>query len=171
MALFRKRQQSEPVKPFDCGGSTEMEVVGESFHQDGLDRIAGPKRRQGEMGHENASGSDRLAILKPEPSNQYDSNAVQVLVDGLLVGHLNRDDAAKFQPIIQRLERDHGGPVAVTAQVVGGWLNDDGSVGGHASVWLSYDPECLKEVSLRRPARWLRLPWRSPLEGHQGMPR
>ena len=95
-------------------------------------------------GPDPTAGPDSIAILKPEPTNPYDSNAVQVLVDGLLVGHLNRKDAAMFQPVIMRLEREHGRPVAVTAEVYGGWLADDGSIGGHASVWLTYNSDKLR---------------------------
>jgi hypothetical protein len=57
----------------------------------------------------------------PEPDNPYDSNAVTVLIDGMHVGYLSREDASAYQPGLLRLIRDSKtGLVALKAEIRGG---------------------------------------------------
>jgi hypothetical protein len=67
------------------GGET-LEVVGEAYYQDALWRIVG--------GHTvHLVRHEIVASLLPEPRNPYDPNAVKIVINGLLVGHLSREDA------------------------------------------------------------------------------
>ena len=62
---------------FDASGENRVEVVGESFYRDALRHVAaaaGGKTR------------DRVAYLVPNPSNPYDSNAVEVHIAGNMSG-------------------------------------------------------------------------------------
>ncbi|MFD5792452.1 HIRAN domain-containing protein [Streptomyces diastatochromogenes] len=72
-----------------------QEVVGESFYGAHLSRVAG-REEEGER--------KVFAELRREPSNRHDSNAVQVLIDGGVVGHLPREDAPLYQPELKAVE-------------------------------------------------------------------
>ena len=89
-----------------------------TYHQEALSRVFNMTK--------GASGvKTRAATLAPEPGNQYDSNAVAVLVRGELIGYLKRDVAALYSPALQRtgkplecrvrLERQGGGEGLILA--------------------------------------------------------
>lgn len=61
-------------------GSCRCIVVGESFHQAGLQRIASNRTKRG-------ANFDCAGVICPEPDNPYDRNAVCVYIDGCKVGH------------------------------------------------------------------------------------
>ncbi len=94
-------------------GDFDHEVVGESFYQDDLDAICGGKC---EDGHE----KECTAILRPEPQNKFDKNAVAVLVQGRKVAHLSRDDAKEFHADMRRLGAA-GLDATCKARINGGW--------------------------------------------------
>ena len=94
-------------------GDFEHEVVGESFYQDALDAICGGKC---EDGHEKQC----TAILRPEPTNKYDKNAVAVVIEGRKVAHLSRDDAMEFHDDMRRLGLA-GQEAMCNARINGGW--------------------------------------------------
>jgi hypothetical protein len=58
-------------------------VVGEGSYQDNLDRISGGKTEDG------PTTAEHTAIMKPEPTNPYDQNAIAVTIDGATVGYLS----------------------------------------------------------------------------------
>jgi len=100
-------------------------VVGESFHQDNLLRIAGGKRRDGVR-------MATLAELRTEPNNRFDPNAVVVEIAGLPVGHLSREDAAGYAPALRHIQQGLGITVECRAFIRGGWYRsraDQGSFG------------------------------------------
>lgn len=115
-------------------GDQSLEVVGESFHQDALVAIA--KSHGGRL----ADGVrvEIMATLLADPTNPYDPNAVGVWIEGNLVGHLSRRDAAVFQPVVMRLTEAHG-YVVVRGEIVGGGMYADGP--GRLGVFLRYSPE------------------------------
>jgi hypothetical protein len=121
----------------------EIEIVGESFCQSELERIAGRKEPDGK--------SQRCGVtLRREPDNKYDDNAVRVEVMGLGVGHVARPSAAVLSPAMQV---HSGGVIEAKALIVGGW--DDGSSRGHCGirVWLStadLDRICVDPKAVRR---------------------
>lgn len=103
-------------------GSYPMEVVGESNYQAALLAICGKHTRYGHDGQ-------YMAVLKLEPTNRYDRNAVQVLIDDRLVGYLARDEALRL-----KTQMDEAGLTAVRcrARIRGGWRTnqyDEGSYG------------------------------------------
>jgi hypothetical protein len=86
---------------------TRLKVVGESHYQDALLAICGSEPGD-EVRHE------CFAELVPEPENRHDANAVRVEIEGRLVGHLNRADAAEWQPRLIELA-ESGQPVMCPA--------------------------------------------------------
>jgi hypothetical protein len=84
-------------------------------------------------------GHDCAAVLVLEPDNQFDRNAIRVLVDGRLVGYLSRDDAEVYLPgLIRLMGSCEGGYVALEGHVVGG--GDRGGRIGSLGVFLDHDP-------------------------------
>jgi hypothetical protein len=96
-----------------------VEVVGESYRQDVLRRLAtvttgcapyleelsgsALKRAQTDTGLKWFR-----AVLVREPENEYDENAIAVYADAVgRVGYLNSDDAIDYQPVFEELDR-HG---------------------------------------------------------------
>jgi hypothetical protein len=115
-------------------GDEDLEVVGESFHQDSLWGLVG-----GRGDPSPHVSKDIIAVLTAEPDNPYDNHAVAVSINGLKVGHLSREDARLYQPGLLALERKHGGPVALRGAIVGGGIREDGP--GRLGVFLDFDPE------------------------------
>lgn len=106
----------------DVEGQT---VVGESHYQSTLEKFAGGRTEHGVVVRR------VMASLKREPSNNWDRNAVQVLVGGQLVGYLPRTVAKQFGPILLGME-GQGEPATCRAQLTGGWDRgpaDSGSIG------------------------------------------
>ena len=133
--LFGKAQPapaSRTVEAIIYGGDDTLEVVGEAYRQDTLWQIVGGRTRE--------PVRFRIdAILMPEPENEFDSNAVSVLVNGRLVGHLEREDAAAYLPGILRLMDSSGGAyVALHGQIIGGGERGDGI--GFLGVFLDHEP-------------------------------
>lgn len=118
-----------------------VEVVGESFHQGDLERIGGGRDTFG------VRAPDQLAGLLLEPTNPVDPEAVEVQIDGATVGHLSREDARAFRPILDRLAV-HDLHMGCHARLTGGWDRggaDQGSigvrllVGSPAELWAEMD--------------------------------
>jgi hypothetical protein len=110
----------------DEGTLVEIEVVGESFYQGALERIAGPKSMTGK---EYKVGT----TLRCEPSNPHDKNAIRVEVMGQLVGYVGRTDAIRYSPA---LAQHCGGAFEAPGLIVGGWRNP-GSEGHYGiRVWV-----------------------------------
>ena len=113
-------------------GEQTLEVVGESHHQDTLWALVGGR------------SADRIryetyAVLIPDPSNQYDPNAIEVRIQGQLVGHLSRTDAARYHAGLLRLmQQSTNQLVALRAVIAGGGVRGDGL--GNLGVFLSHDP-------------------------------
>ena len=76
--------------------SEVVAAVGEASYQPALRRICGSDRWEDVR-------CEVRAVLVPEPSNQFDPNAVMVQVDGQVVGHLSRGDAVEYAPVIGML--------------------------------------------------------------------
>lgn len=105
-------------------GRRRVEVRGESNYQSAIKRIA--KR------YRDHTSVDFTATLVREPSNKHDRNAVMVRLEGSTVGYLSREDAIRYQPLLQRLEA--AGQVAeVHARLTGG-LKDYPSYGVKLSI-------------------------------------
>lgn len=146
--------QAEPftMPVFLFGGQDDLEVVGESAHQDFLWRSCGAT--VGERVRYNI-----IAVLVPEPNNPYDENAVSVQIEGEVVGYLPRATAQEYLPGLKRLMSLRGGYVALHGVIVGGGYHDDGP--GRLGVWLEHDPANfgIQRASFSGPAS----------RGHQGV--
>lgn len=114
----------------------EVEVVGESYRQDVIERIAGGKSEHGKH--------TRVGLtLRCEPKNPYDSDAVRVECMGQLVGYVARDEAADLSPA---LLENHGGCIEAHGVIVGGWK--DATSEGHFGVRAWIDPVLAQRLGL-----------------------
>jgi len=85
-------------------------VVGESFRQDVIRKL-----------FEQVGRKPFLAILKRDPENEYDPNAVQVLgPDGEQIGFLSREAAEEQNEEIEEIEEEGGCPCSAWAVIAGG---------------------------------------------------
>lgn len=139
MALFRRKsRQPRPAEQTVAelsvtllyGGSTTLEVVGESYRQDNLWKLVG-----GQSG--NYVRESIIAVLAPE-DNPHDPNAIAIYISGLMVGYLSRDTAARYRPGLVRLMQQHRQPIALEGVIAGGGQRDDGI--GKLGVFLTHDP-------------------------------
>lgn len=99
-------------------------VVGESHYRGAIERVTGGARRDGVK-------VVTWAALLPEPDNPHDGNAVAVHIDGLKVGHLPRNEAAAFKPVLDRLAAS-GRVGYCRADVYGGWNRGQGDAGDYS---------------------------------------
>ena len=104
-------------------GTEPLEVKGESYYQDALRRTV------------RDHGRDVVAVLVPEPDNEYDSNAVAVWVGGGKAGYLSREDASLYQRAVMELTEMEGQPIALQARIVGGE-----AARPSFGIWLQHDP-------------------------------
>jgi hypothetical protein len=124
-----ERLQPRPVikKIVRTTKSFGMEVVGESTYQDALVAICGKHSRTGYDG-------EHQATLVLEPSNAYDPNAVMVMIGGLRVGYLAREQAIRVGGFIRAAGLDRA---TCDARVQGGWRTnqyDEGHYGVRLAV-------------------------------------
>lgn len=99
-------------------------MVGESYYQDALTKVTGGRRSHG-------VDMNCVAMLIPEPTNEYDRDAVAVTINGLKVGHLSREEARYYRPLVDRTIKA-AGVATVEARICGGWdrgASDRGSFG------------------------------------------
>jgi hypothetical protein len=113
-------------------GDETLFVVGESYRQDALWRLVGGQRA-------NEVRVECVAALVPEPNNEYDPNAISVLIRGERVGYLSRADAVEYLPGLKALiANSRKGRVMVHGWIVGGGRRLDGL--GRLGVFLDHDP-------------------------------
>lgn len=110
-------------------GDGDVDVVGESHHQDALLALTGGVRRFGGV------AAEAIAELVPEPRNRADPDAVAVTIDGTPVGYLRHRDAVRLRPDVDEARRRTG--VATCRAVIrGGWDRGRGDVGAFGVVLL-----------------------------------
>lgn len=117
-------------------GYFDLGIVGESFHQDELMPLRISQR-----------GRPFEVRLVPEPENPYDANAVaiQVAKSGALIGHLSREEAARYQPHLLRLAA--AGLVVTCKGRTGGGDPERPTIG----VWLDIDIHRLERAKAANP--------------------
>lgn len=99
----------------DCGGTdcADLAVVGESYRQDVLQRIAADRLEAGET-------VVFKALIVPEPENPYDPHAIMVVADGHgLVGYFPREHAEEYGEV-SRLLTQRGAVGECDAWLTGG---------------------------------------------------
>jgi hypothetical protein len=104
-----------------------LEVVGEGYRQEALERISGGRTEDG------ALHVEQTAVLVPDPANPYDPNAVAVVVEGFHVGYLTRTEAESWQPVLA-WAKARGFLVAAEAALIGGWDRGHGDRGSFGIV-------------------------------------
>jgi len=110
-------------QPYLLAGDSDLPVVGESHYQANLRRVTRDVDERARI--------EVCAVLVPEADNYYDPNAVSVWIEGHQVGHLSRDDAARYRPGLLRLQVEHGRSIALRGVVVGDEI---------LGVFLRHDP-------------------------------
>lgn len=115
------------------GGSSPLEVVGESHYQENLWRIVG----QRPLGRERVR-MEVVVALFPELDNHYDSNAVSVWIGDLQVGHLSAEDADVYRGGILAVQQRVAQRVGLHGAIAGGGDRPDGL--GLLGVFLQHDP-------------------------------
>ena len=125
-------------------GSETLNVVGESHYQDNLWNVVGSEPSEVRVRH------GCVAILIAEEDNPYDVNAISVWVNGLIVGHLSREDAVAYRPGLVKLSTR--GPVALSGAIVGGGHGGKAILG----IFLDHDPRDFGLASEQQPQPHLR---------------
>lgn len=96
--------------------SFSFDIVGEASYQNNLRQIAGDK---GEV----RKAHECIAIIRAEPNNPYDPNAIAVGIDNKIVGYFDRTTAKRFHKFLQDKSLNNQVIIAVQAMVVGGWAD------------------------------------------------
>ncbi len=97
-----------------------VEVVGESHYHETFLQMLGGYSRDG-------YNVETSAVLKAEPFNQYDPDAVAVFIWGRKIGYLPRENAARFRQALPEVMQAQCGAV-----IRGGWRtnqHDSGDFG------------------------------------------
>ena len=101
----------------------DIEVVGESFHQDALRNAARANGLEAGV-RPSDEGTPLQGVIFREPNNPHDSKAVKVglIVDGQWahVGYLPRETAAAFNPIMRGFEKLGMTYLGCEAYLIGG---------------------------------------------------
>ena len=125
--------------------TARVRVVGVSQYQDAIRLIAG-------LGEADERPLwEGLAILIPEPTNPYDPNAVQVVIETRLVGYLDRATAARLRPVLQAIAEAERARVAVPCRITGGFRLRDGSR-SHLGIQLLFSIRELEYAWLPAPS-------------------
>ncbi len=119
-----------PLQPVSIGaGWSDIEVAGESYHRNEVSRVfVGLGRPEGGV-------TMQYAFLVPEPTNQYDRNAVKVIVTGQHVGYVPAELSRRVASACKTLAP--GQVAAVPARI---WARADGGT-WRARVTLSFSGE------------------------------
>lgn len=121
--ISHRHTTPEDLEPDDF----TQEVVGESHHQESFEKICGPRCEDGEA-------RPVIAMLVPESGNRFDANAVKVVVQGLQVGYLPKEDAKMYRKMFGTAS------VECDGMIVGGW--DRSGKRGHYGIRLAFrDPD------------------------------
>jgi len=135
LSRLRRRPASHTAEVIALHAGDIVEVVGESYRQDvlrrlaarttnsspSLDELSGYARKRAESDHE--LRWFRAALIR-EPNNPKDKNAVAVHADGLgLVGYLDRDAAIEYRPVFQALEARGYKVAGCPAFLIGGEID------------------------------------------------
>ena len=128
--LFPRRDERQSVEAVWLEDDCIVNVVGESHYQDTIRQICGSVRWEDVH-------CEVTAALVPEPSNKHDSNAIQIQIEGKVVGYLSRGDAIEYGPLVQRLASE--GKVGACKAVIAG--RGPGSDTANLGVFLHmYEP-------------------------------
>ncbi len=117
-------EETKPALRWMGDGRFSVDAVGEVRYQTTLSKVAG-----GRADEPREVSSE--AVLRFEPDNPHDRNAVAVFIDGAKIAYLRREDAVTYHAATRRL-KVHGQDVTCAAKVVGGSTSLDGDGGDFA---------------------------------------
>lgn len=103
-------------------GHFDFEVVGESFYPQSFAQLCGPHCEDG-------YNLEFRAHLVLQDDNPHDKKAVKVLINGLQVGHLSRDDAREFRRAVRYGKLSEYERFECAAVIRGGWNRGPGDRG------------------------------------------
>jgi hypothetical protein len=138
MRLFERKSNAIKLEVIELRREGHCAVVGESYHQDALratSAICTPDRE---------GRPTFTAVLIPEPDNPYDSNAIAVYSPQGKLGHLSRENALAYRPVLEEVARLGYSGAACEAYVTGG-QPDKPSFG--LVLQLADPDECLDELA------------------------
>ena len=121
----------EALKLAASGGS--LNVVGESHYRNAIEAVTGGPRPEGIR-------MIMWATLIAEHDNPYDPKAVGVRIGGQKVGHLPREDAAAFWPLLDRIQTA-GRVGTCRADIYGGWNHSPADQGDYRVTLYAAGPE------------------------------
>ncbi len=98
-------------------GAFTVNVVGEAQHQDALRSIVGRPTKEGYY-------QRVTAVLRPEPTNKADANAVRIEIGRSLVGYLDRSTAKVYQAWLAK-HNEVGKEGECPAVITGGFKRGD----------------------------------------------
>jgi hypothetical protein len=120
-------REPELAKPEDraidvgTGHGVTLGIVGESYRQTALRTLAGSRLKTGQQ-------VTFTAVLRPEPQNPHDANAVKVeTMDGSHLGYLSREDAGAYRDALTAIANT-GAIATCNAKLIGG-TEDKPSIG------------------------------------------
>jgi len=138
--LFRRTSKSFSGRFFPLPEDGFMSVVGESHYQPALRRLRGTCRP-------GAEGRPSFPVtLIREPDNPYDDHAVAVMSAVGCVGYPPRENALRYGPTLQALQRDGYAGASCRALLNGG-KRDRPSFG--ATLCVAYPEDCELHLGLR----------------------
>ena len=105
------------------GEEYDFQIVGESFHQDHLEDVAGGK-------NEEQCDLIKSAILMMDSSNPNDPMAIAVFVDNGHVGYVPGYACVQMRSELAAIVKDRR-PVFCAAKIVGGWDRGNGDEGSY----------------------------------------
>lgn len=133
-------QAPAPGREVPIGFGEDLEVSGEAYYRDGIGKIFRS------LGRPEGGVTMQTAYLIPEPNNQYDRNAVRVVVMGEQVGHVPQEVSAAIARVCAGVGR--GNVATVLARI---WArNDDGTWRGRVTLAFSGERESEKDYAADR---------------------
>jgi hypothetical protein len=140
---FRRPPRLSSARSYALPGDGFMRVVGESHYQATLRRL----RRSCRPG---AEGRPSFPVtLTREPDNPHDEHAVAVMSAFGRIGYLPRDDARRYGPTLQVLQREGYAGASCRALLNGG-ASDRPSFG--VTLCVAYPEDCEVQLGLRSEA-------------------
>lgn len=95
MGLFRKPKNEKQVAAHEGNGVFDYDLVAEKTYREHLTALIKKHKAQ-------ADGELFLeAYLVPEPTNPFDPNAIQVLIENKPVGYIPKNDCAEFLEVFE----------------------------------------------------------------------
>jgi hypothetical protein len=105
--LLRQAQAGAPLPEGvvalapQSSGRWNVPVAGESYYQDAI--LAGIASAEDVELRDDRTDRDKFfvyAMLVRDPGNAYDQNAIAVFIDGSQVGHVAREEARTYAPLL-----------------------------------------------------------------------